>query len=345
VEPRATEHIPGMIAMIERLLAGGHAYEAQGHVLFDIASKPDYGKLSGRDREEMIAGARVEIAPYKRDPADFVLWKPSNAEEPGWPSPWGRGRPGWHIECSAMSERYLGDTFDIHGGGLDLVFPHHENELAQSECAHGKPFVRYWVHNGYVNVDSEKMSKSLGNFVTVHELLAEGIPGEVLRLVLIATHYRQPLDFTRRGIEQARARLDRWYRALRAAAPAETGPLPAEFEAALDDDLNTPLALTVMDALAGETLAVESSDAKAKPATALLACGQALGLLAEKPDAWFAGGAADAEVAEIERLIAARNEARKVLDFAAADRIRDELAARGILLEDTAQGTSWRRKG
>ena len=293
----------------------------------------------------MIAGARVEIAPYKRDPADFVLWKPSHADEPGWPSPWGRGRPGWHIECSAMSERYLGDTFDIHGGGLDLVFPHHENELAQSECAHGKPFVRYWVHNGYVNVDSEKMSKSLGNFVTVHELLAEGIPGEVLRLVLIATHYRQPLDFTRRGIEQARARLDRWYRALRAAAPTASAALPAEFEAALDDDLNTPLALTVMDAIAGETLAAESSDAKAASATALLACGQALGLLGQAPDAWFAGGAAGAEVAEIERLIAARNKARKVLDFAAADRIRDELAALGILLEDTAQGTSWRRKG
>ena len=244
-----------------------------------------------------------------------------------------------------MSERYLGDTFDIHGGGLDLVFPHHENELAQSECAHGKPFVRYWVHNGYVNVDSEKMSKSLGNFVTVRQLLEEGIPGEVLRLVLIATHYRQPLDFTRQGIAQARARLERWYRALRAAAAAETAPLPPEFEAALEDDLNTPLALTVMDALAGETLAAESADAKARHAAALRACGHALGLLAEKPDAWFAGGAGAAEVAEIERLIAARNDARKARDFAAADRIRDELAVLGILLEDTVQGTSWRRKG
>jgi len=345
IEPRATQHIPEMIAMIERLIAGGHAYEADGHVLFSVASKSDYGKLSRRDREEMIAGARVEIAPYKRDPADFVLWKPSTAEQPGWPSPWGRGRPGWHIECSAMSERHLGESFDIHGGGLDLVFPHHENEIAQSEAAHGKPFARYWLHNGHVIVNGEKMSKSLGNFLTVRQLLDEGIPGEVLRLVLIATHYRQPLDFTRHGVEQARARLDRWYRALLSAKSAKAASLPLEFEAALDDDLNTPLALSVMDALAGETLAAEEAEAKAEHAAALLASGAALGLLGEAPEAWFKGSAADGEIQEIERLIAARNRARKARDFAEADRIRDELAGRGILLEDTAKGTLWRRKG
>jgi len=345
IEPRATQHIPEMIAMIERLIAAGHAYEADGHVLFSVVSKPDYGKLSRRDREEMIAGARVEVAPYKRDPADFVLWKPSTAEQPGWPSPWGRGRPGWHIECSAMSERHLGDSFDIHGGGLDLVFPHHENEIAQSEAAHGKPFARYWLHNGHVIVNGEKMSKSLGNFLTVRQLLDEGIPGEVLRLVLIATHYRQPLDFTRHGVEQARARLDRWYRALLSAKRAEAASLPLELEAALDDDLNTPLALSVMDALAGETLAVEGAEAKAGHAAALLASGAALGLLQEAPEAWFKGSAAAGEIQEIERLIAARNRARKVRDFAEADRIRDELAGRGILLEDTSKGTLWRRKG
>src|SRR5215470_7869312 len=215
VEPRATEHIPQMVAMIERLIASEHAYVAEGHVLFAVASDPDYGMLSRRNRDEMIAGARVEVAPYKRDPADFVLWKPSTPDQPGWASPWGRGRPGWHIECSAMSEAHLGETFDIHAGGLDLVFPHHENEIAQSECAHGKPFVRYWLHNGYLLVNGEKMAKSLGNFVTVRQLLEEGIPGEVLRLVLLGTHYRQPLDFTRAALEQARQTLDRLYGALR----------------------------------------------------------------------------------------------------------------------------------
>ncbi len=355
-EPHATRHIAEMIAMIERLIAGGHAYAAEGHVLFSVASKPDYGKLSRRDREEMIAGARVEIAPYKRDPADFVLWKPSDAEQPGWPSPWGRGRPGWHIECSAMSERHLGETFDIHGGGIDLVFPHHENEIAQSESAHGKPFARFWLHNGLVAVQSEKMSKSLGNFLTVRQLLEEGIPGEALRLVLISTHYRQPLDFTRDVVEQAKARLDRWYRALLSAdlplplageGRGEGIPplLPAEFEAALDDDLNTPLALSVMDALASETLAASAGEGKAVLAACLTACGAALGLLGARPEAWFKGASAAGEVAEIDRLIEARNAARKARNFAEADRIRDELAARGILLEDTPKGTLWRRKG
>jgi cysteinyl-tRNA synthetase len=349
IEPRATRHIPQMIALIERLIAGGHAYSAEGHVLFSVPTDEDYGKLSRRDREEMIAGARVEVAPYKRDPADFVLWKPSTQEQPGWDSPWGRGRPGWHVECSAMSEAHLGDTFDIHGGGLDLIFPHHENEIAQSECAHGKPFVRYWVHNGYVVVNGEKMSKSLGNFLTVRQLLERGIPGEVLRLVLLSTHYRQPLDFTEAAIEQARARLDRWYRAMAAGGESSGGGEGAggvdDFEAALGDDLNTPLALAAMDELATRVLNEPESVSKSRFRAALAACGAAIGLLQQDPEGWFKGGSPDSEVAEIEREIEARQAARKARDFAEADRIRDALLARGILLEDAPQGTSWRRVG
>ena len=257
IEPRATEYIPQMIAMIERLIASGHAYAAEGHVLFRVASYPHYGQLSRRSRDDMIAGARVEVAPYKRDPGDFVLWKPSEPGQPGWDSPWGRGRPGWHIECSAMSETHLGETFDIHGGGLDLVFPHHENEIAQSVCAHGgRPFVRYWMHNGMLTDGGAKMSKSLGNFLTVRELLAEA-PGEAIRLALLGTHYRDPLDWTSERLRQARQTLDRFYRAL-------TLPRDAVFERfgeadaalrpvreALEDDLNTPLALTHLHELAG----------------------------------------------------------------------------------------------
>ncbi len=250
VEPRATEHIPQMIAMIERLIASGHAYAAQGHALFRVASYKDYGKLSRRSRKEMIAGARVEVAPYKEDPGDFVLWKPSAPDQPGWDSPWGRGRPGWHIECSAMSETHLGAHFDIHGGGVDLVFPHHENEVAQSVCAHGgEQFVNFWVHNGFLSVDSTKMSKSLGNFVTAHEVLKEW-PGEVVRLALLSSHYRDPLDWTEERLQQARRRLDRWYRAL-ADCPRTIGGSehdlaskllePARDPAALEDDLNAPL--------------------------------------------------------------------------------------------------------
>ncbi|HLI11288.1 MAG TPA: cysteine--tRNA ligase [Alphaproteobacteria bacterium] len=345
VEPRATQHIPAMIALIERLIARGHAYAAQGHVLFSVSTDAEYGKLSRRNRDEMIAGARVEIAPYKRDPADFVLWKPSSDAQPGWPSPWGRGRPGWHIECSAMSAAHLGESFDIHGGGLDLIFPHHENEIAQSECGHGKPFVRYWVHNGYVVVNGEKMSKSLGNFLTVRQLLDEGIPGEVLRLVLLATHYRQPLDFTRAAADQARARLDRWYRALMGVAGREAEEPDASFEATLDDDLNTPLALTVVDELATRTLNEPNLAEKRRLAARLAACGSALGLLGAAPEAWFKGAARAEDVAEIERLIELRKAARKARNFAEADRIRDDLAARGIFLEDTPQGTTWRRTG
>jgi cysteinyl-tRNA synthetase len=349
VEPRATEHIAQMIAMIETLLERGHAYVAEAHVLFDVASMPAYGRLSRRDLAEMIAGARVEVAPYKRNPQDFVLWKPSAEEDPGWPSPWGRGRPGWHIECSAMSGHYLGETFDIHGGGADLIFPHHENEIAQSTCAHsGAPFVRFWLHNGYLMTEGEKMSKSLGNFYTVHDLLQEA-PGEAIRLVLLQTHYRQPLDFTKDGLVRARHTLDRLYGSLRAAGPVEPVEArepPEPVIAALADDLNTPLALAALHDLVA-TLNKAEGAAKAEAKGRLLAAGHVLGLLACDPEDWFrwqpAGAAALAD-GEIETLIAVRAAARKKRDFAEADRIRQSLAEQGILLEDTTTGTLWRRR-
>ena len=348
VEPRATQHIPEMIALIASLVERGHAYEADGHVLFHVPSMADYGRLSRLDRREVIEGARVEVAGYKKDPADFVLWKPSTDDQPGWGSPWGRGRPGWHIECSAMSGRYLGETFDIHGGGQDLIFPHHENEIAQSRCAHGpETFAKYWMHNGYLMVEGEKMSKSLGNFHTVHDLLDE-FPGEVLRLVLLQTHYRQPLNWTAEGVRQARDTLDRFYTALRLTDDIDAAPadLPQPVLDALCDDLNTPLAISHLHEIAGSLNKAEDGEEKAARKGELLAAGEVLGLLQAEPEAWFKWQPAAADTldaAEIERFIEQRAAARKAKDFATSDRIRDDLKAQGILLEDGPGGTTWRR--
>ncbi len=334
VQPRATEHIPEMIAMIQALIAKGHAYVTQNTVLFDVPFDPHYGQLSRQDRDGIVAGARVDVAAYKRDPTDFVLWKPSTPEQPGWDSPWGRGRPGWHIECSAMAEKYLGVTFDIHGGGQDLIFPHHENEIAQSTCAHdGAPLARTWVHNGFITVRGEKMAKSVGNVVSVSDLLAKH-DGETIRLTLLSAHYRQGLDWTDEVIEQSKKALDRWYRA---AGDAHAGAPDAQFLAALDDDLNTPQAIARLHGLADAALA---GDAGAK--AALKASAEVMGVLAKGGEAWFRGDAGG-EGAEIEALIAQRAAAKKAKNFAEADRIRAVLDTRKIVLEDSANGTTWRR--
>ena len=348
IEPRATEHIDVMIAMIEKLLANGCAYEAEEHVLFEVAAYDDYGRLSRRDLREMIAGARVEVAPYKRSPQDFVLWKPSTPDLPGWDSPWGRGRPGWHLECSAMSEKHLGRTIDIHAGGQDLVFPHHENEIAQSTCAHdGEVFARYWLHNGFVSIDRTKMSKSLGNVLLVHELI-NSIPGEVIRLALLNAHYRQPLDWSDESVEAARRMLDRLYGALRGVevpgATRDAAEPPAAVIEALEDDLNTPKALAEMFDLTRALNKATSDRERRALAATLLAAGELVGLLGQEPEAWFVGGV-DGELQEdeIDARLAERDAARAAGDYEKADRIRDELAAGGVAIEDGPDGTRWRR--
>ena len=349
IDPHATDHIPEMIAMMEKLIAEGHAYAAEGHVLFDVPSFPDYGGLSRRDQDELLAGARVDVAPYKKNASDFVLWKPSTPDLPGWGSPWGRGRPGWHLECSCMIEKHLGRTIDIHGGGIDLVFPHHENEIAQSTCAHGgDTFVRYWLHNGFVNVDKEKMSKSTGNVLLVHELLKQA-PGEAIRLALLSAHYRQPLDWTDDGLAQAVKMLDRLYGALRTLGDVNADPAAEPDEAflrALGDDLNTPQALAALFELARQANTAEDPADKARIKSILLKSANLMGLLTQGPEDWFAGDDEDGDgpdADEIERLVQARKDARGAKDFAEADRIRDDLSAHGITLEDGADGTKWRR--
>ncbi len=344
--PRATGHIAEMIALIEMLVRESYAYTAQGHVLFRVSRYADYGQLSGADQDEMLAGARVEIAPYKEHAGDFVLWKPALEDEPGWESPWGRGRPGWHVECSAMIEKNLGLTIDIHGGGQDLRFPHHENEIAQSACAHGgAPLARYWLHNGYLRMGADKMSKSLGNVVLPRDLLLEW-PGEALRFALLSAQYRQPLEWTTELIEQSKRQLDRFYRLLADSPGQEAFNLsaPQSVVLALEDDLNTPDAIAGLHELR-DIAAQMQGEARARAAASLRAAGQLMGLLTIAPEQWFKWSPrADALPAEaIEALIAERAAARKAKDFARADRIRDDLLAKGVILEDGAAGATWRR--
>ena len=350
VVPYATAHIAPIIAMCERLIASGHAYAEQGHVLFSVASFPDYGKLSRRDPEEMLAGARIDVAPYKRDAGDFVLWKPSDDTLPGWDSPWGRGRPGWHIECSAMAATHLGESIDLHGGGMDLQFPHHENEIAQSQCAHGgKVFARHWLHSGMLNLDGAKMSKSLGNTFRVHDLLAQ-YPAEALRYALLSGHYRQPLDWSDTLIEQSIRTLDRLYGTLRdltdVAVDAAAVPIPAAIEAALDDDLDTPTVLAGIAGIAAAARKATDPLERAHRKAELLGAGRALNILQLDPAIWFGRGqhTDDDETARIQARIDERSAAKKNRDFARADAIRNELAAEGIVLEDTPQGVRWSRQ-
>ncbi len=344
--PHVTRHMDAITGQIAALMERGHAYAAEGHVLFDVSSFPDYGRLSNRSLDDMIAGARVEVAPYKKNPADFVLWKPSKENEPEWPSPWGPGRPGWHIECSAMIEAVLGMPIDIHGGGQDLIFPHHENEIAQGRCAHGQEaYARYWMHNGFLTMGEDKMSKSLGNVVKVHEL-AEEWPGEVLRWALLAAHYRAPLSWTRDLLEQSKANLDRLYGALRRAKAVEAEAVepPAAFLEALEDDLNTPRAMAELFALGKALETAESGGARRRAKAELLAAAALMGVLGADPDDWFEAGV-DAETREkVDTLVAARVSARNAKDWAEADRIRDELNALNVEVMDGPSGATWRFK-
>ena len=348
IEPRATDHMDQMQRMITRLIEKGHAYAAEGHVLFSIDSYEDYGRLSRRDMREMIAGARIDVAPYKKHPGDYVLWKPSTDPQPGWDSPWGWGRPGWHLECSAMAETHLGETIDIHGGGQDLVFPHHENEIAQSVCAHdGAPFARYWMHNGFVTVEKRKMSKSLGNTLVVHDLLKEH-EGETLRYILLTAHYRQPLDWSEHELERARRTLNRLYGVLRTATeqfgPFEAAEQPGgAFLDALRDDINTPIALAELSQVARRLARAQDRDEARALAAEFLADCKLIGLVQMDPEKWFGADAENPEAEQIEALIVRRNTARAEKDFAIADSVRDELTAMGVELEDGPDGTRWRK--
>ncbi len=350
VEPRVTDHIKQIVNMIESLVEHEHAYLAEGHVLFDIKSFPEYGELSGRSTDDMIAGARVEIAPYKRDPMDFVLWKPSTPELPGWESPWGRGRPGWHIECSAMSESHLGETIDIHGGGRDLIFPHHENEIAQSICAHGgSPYCRMWVHNGFVTVEGQKMSKSLGNVLLVRDLLDEA-PAEAIRLALLSTHYRAALDWTTVRLDEAKRTLVKWYRALELCSTdslSDEAVPDSEVVSALCDDLNTSVVFARIHQLVGDLGQSSDPVEQAKLKHTIVASADVLGLLQQDPTTALAALTAsslkrnDIDAVWIEQRIEDRRLARLNKDFEQADNIRDELSAAGIRIEDSADGTTW----
>ena len=348
LEPHATHNIDAMIALTTTLLEKGHAYEAQGHVLFAVESMADYGRLSGRSLDDMLAGARVEVAEYKRHPGDFVLWKPAAAEDPGWDSPWGRGRPGWHLECSAMIRAHLGDTIDIHGGGRDLIFPHHENEIAQSRCAHGGDYVRYWMHNAYLDIDGEKMSKSLGNFRTVRDLL-QSYRGEVLRFALLSAQYRSPLNFSAELLDQAQATLDSLYSTLREVQDVdvdmEVNLADEPFYAALNDDLNTPVAIAEIHALAKQLHKAAASEKSALKGR-ILAAGNLLGILEQDAVEWLQGAASSDAIsaAAIEALIEERQTAKLAKDYARADAVREDLLAQGVVLEDSREGTKWKRK-
>jgi len=341
-QPRATEYVPQMLTMVDKLVKAGHAYIADGHVLFDVQSWQEYGRLSRHNREDIIACARVEVAPYKRDPADFILWKPSTPDQPGWDSPYGRGRPGWHLECSVMNEAINGNHFDIHVGGEDLIFPHHENEIAQSVCAHdGEKYVNYWMHNGHLMVEGQKMSKSLGNVLLVHDLV-KCASGEVIRFALLSTHYRQPFDWTEELLQQSKRMLDKYYGFLRDVKDieADDSVIPQGFVEALSDDLNTPKAFAELAVLA-KNLSTAGTDAeKAVAKGALLVAGRLMGLLQQDAEVWFQGGGDD----RIEGLIEERKVAKQNKDFSRADQIRQDLEKEGIILEDTLQGTRWKRK-
>ncbi len=352
IAPHVTDHMDAIVAQIQAIIDNGAAYAAQGHVLFDVSAYGDYGALSGRNLDDMIAGARVEVAPYKKNPHDFVLWKPSKPGEPVWPSPWGEGRPGWHIECSAMIEETLGLPIDIHGGGIDLVFPHHENEIAQGVCAHGHSdhshYSRHWMHNGFLTVDAEKMSKSIGNVLLLHDLV-QSMPGEVVRWALLSAHYRQPLDWNQDLLDQSRKNLDRLYGALRRSSgiAAEASEPPRAFLDALEDDLNTPGALPTLFALSAEierAMTAGDDAAVARAKGQLLAAAALIGVLASTPDDWFSGGADDVLKAEVEQLLAERVTARAAKDWATADRIRDRLSELNVVVMDGPTGATWRLK-